>query len=385
MAALEATLSTALSWLDTQPSAMCDLLGRLVEASSHTPDRDGVSHAGDLLKTAVPLPCETIDGGPFAPHLVFSHNRRPGDPGVVLVGHHDTVFSREVFSGWKTSGDFGFGPGCFDMKGGLVVIAFALQALERANLLQHISLTFVSVSDEEVGSPSSAEHLRAVSLGADAALVFEAGRPGDTIITQRKGTGTVIANAMGRAAHAGNARADGASAILTMARFIVAAEALNAPSEGVSVNVGVVHGGTSKNTIADSCRAEIDLRFITPSHRDALRNSLDETARTVALANTTLTLTHGPSRPPLERTKANAALAVDYGRCQRSAGLGDGENPLVGGGSDAATTASVGVASIDGLGPRGAGFHTRDERVELSSLAPKSKALVRYLASRLSL
>lgn len=378
-------LDESLAWLRAQGPAMEALLGALVETTSYTADRAGVNAAGALLRAAVPLTCEVVEGERYGDHLLFHNGRRAGDPGVVIVGHHDTVFPKEVFAGWHTEARHGFGPGCFDMKGGLVVIAFALKALETSGLLERVPLSFVSVADEEVGSPESRAALAHLAKGADAALVFEAGRAGDAIITRRKGTATVVAHAKGKAAHAGNARSEGASAVVAMARFILAAEALNDASGEVTVNVGRVFGGTSKNTVPAECTADLDARFVTAAQGEALLEALRAAAEGAAIPGTSIALTGGVSRAPLERTVASAALREAYARCQTEAGLGDGEHPLVGGGSDASTTASVGVPSIDGLGPRGAGFHTRDERVDLDSLAPKAEALARYLASRAEL
>lgn len=372
----------AIAWLRGQRAAMEERLGALVEASSHTLDKAGVDAAGRVFEAMVPLPCRRVESARYGDHLVFESARAPGEGGVVLVGHHDTVFPREVFSGWRVEGDLGFGPGALDMKGGLVVIAFALQALGRAGLLARCPLALAVVSDEEVGSPESAAHLRALARGADCALVFEAGRAGDRIITQRKGTGAVTVTATGRAAHAGNAHHEGASAIRAMARFIEGAESLTDYARGTTVNVGRVEGGIGKNTVPERCVAEVDLRFTSGAEAAALMGRLGELAASSAIPGTRLALEGGVARNPLSRTDLSAALCDAYNRCQEDAGLSAGEAGLEGGGSDAATTADEGVPSIDGLGPRGRGFHTRDERVELTSLVPKAEALLRFLASR---
>lgn len=371
----------AIAWLRGQRASMEAALGALVEASSHTRDKVGCDRAGRLLSALVPLPCERVASEVHGDHLFFG-TRRAGEGGVVLVGHHDTVFPREVFAGWRAEGDWGYGPGALDMKGGLVVIAFALQALAREGWLDRAPLTFASVSDEEVGSPESAAHLRRIARGADGALVFEAGRAGDRIITRRKGTGALTVTATGRAAHAGNAHAQGASAIRAMARFIEAAEALTDYAAGTTVNVGRVEGGIGKNTVPERCVAELDLRFTSPEASRALLEQLRARSEACALPGTALVIEGGVARNPLCRSDLSAALCEAYGRCQRDAGLLSGEAETEGGGSDASTTADAGVPSIDGLGPRGSGFHTRDERVDLASLVPKSEALARFLAAR---
>lgn len=370
----------AVAWVRGQRAAMEALLRALVEESSYTADRAGVDGAGAVLRASVPLPCRVVAGERYGAHLFFDGGRAAGGAGVVLVGHHDTVFPREVFAGYRAEGDVARGPGVLDMKGGLVVMTFALRALREAGVLDRVPLTMVSVADEEVGSPESAPHLEAIARGATVALVFEAGRAGDAIVTRRKGTMAMTARAAGRAAHAGNAHAQGASAIRAMARFIEAAEARTDYDRGLTVNVGTVRGGTSKNTVPAACEAELDARFERADAAAALEAFLRDTARTPLVAGVSMTLEGGVARWPLERTDDSARWTERYGACQLAAGLSAGEAPLQGGGSDASTTARAGVPSIDGLGPRGAGFHTTDERVELDSLVPKCEALVRFLA-----
>ncbi len=359
---------------------MESLLRDLVDASSHTLDARGCDAAADVLAAAVSLRCRRVPAERHGAHLFFDGDRPATDGGVLLVGHHDTVFSRDEFAGYTADGGVARGPGVLDMKGGLVVIAFALRALATSGLVAGRAITFASVSDEEVGSPESAPHLAAAAAGARAALVFEAGRDGDAIITARKGTVAITARATGRAAHAGLAHHLGASAIRAMARFVEGAEALTDAPRGVTVNVGTIRGGTSKNTVPAQCEAGLDARFVDPADGPTLVARLRAVAESSALPGTALALDGGVARAPLARTDASVALLRRYAAAQREAGLGEAEAPLQGGGSDASTTAAAGVPSIDGLGPRGSGFHTRDERVELASLRPKCAALVRFLA-----
>ncbi len=372
-------MDEALTWLRAQRSEMERLLRALVEAPSHTADKAGVDAAGRVLREALSLDCEVARSERFGDHLFFHNERGAGGGGAVLVGHVDTVFPRDVFAGYRVEGELARGPGVLDMKGGLVVIAFALAALRRAGLLAGLPLTFAAVSDEEAGSPESAPLLREVSRGASCALVFEAGRAGDAIITRRKGTGAVTVVARGRASHAGLAHREGANAVWSLARWIDRAQSLTDYARGVTVNVGRVEGGIGKNTVPDLARAEVDFRCVTRADGEAVTEALRAIAREAAVEGTSLEVSGGVARAPLERTAASAALRERYAACQREAGLGDGEAALQGGGSDASTTAAAGVPSIDGLGPRGAGFHTTNEYVELATLAPKAEALVRFL------
>lgn len=372
-------MQSALTWLHAQRSEMVRTLRALVEASSYTSDKRGVDAAGGLLREVVALGCEVRASERFGDHLFFHRGRAAGERGVVLVGHVDTVFPREAFAGFREEGAIARGPGVLDMKGGLVVVAFALEALRREGFLDDLPLTFAVVADEEVGSPESAPMLREIARGADCALVFEAGRKADAIITRRKGTGAVTVDAKGRAAHAGLAHSDGANALWSLARWIDRAQSLTDYGRGVTVNVGRVEGGIGKNTVPDRARAEVDFRYVSAVDGDAVVDAMRSLARDVAIEGTSLTVSGGVARAALERTVESAGLMARYAECQRVAGLGDGEAPLQGGGSDASTTASAGVASIDGLGPRGEGFHTTGEWVDLESMAPKAEALVRFL------
>jgi glutamate carboxypeptidase len=376
-------LDDALAWLARERGAMEELLRTLVEASSATSDPAGVAAAVAALEPALAaagLATERIPSARFGPHLAF---RGPAaGPPILLVGHSDTVFSREAFEGFRREGDRAFGPGVFDMKGGLVVMAFGLAAAARAGLLARVPVHGLVVSDEEVGSPESQPVLAARARGAACALVFENGRPGDLVVTRRRGAASVRAEAKGVAAHAGNEPEKGRSAIWALARFVDRVQALSDPARGRSVNVGTIRGGTSRNTVPDRATCDVDLRFESAADGRALEEALGEAAREAALPGTSIELRRGSVRAPLVRTPASAALAAEYGACQRACGLGAGEAPLAGGGSDACTTAEAGVPSIDGLGPRGAANHTRDESVDLASLVPKAQALLRFLAGR---
>jgi glutamate carboxypeptidase len=379
----------ATAWLADQQQAMEDALAPLVETNSFTENPEGGRMVGTRLRDLF-----AIDGVEtavrtserFADHLVFrSRPDVPNRGAVALVGHLDTVFPPGSFEGYRRDGDLARGPGVLDMKGGLVVMAFAMKALAASGGLGGVApLRVVVVSDEEVGSPEGQGVIAAAISGSSACLVFEAGRAADAIITRRKGTGAMTAVAHGRAAHAGNAHKEGANAVWAIARFIDGVQGLTDYDRGVTVNVGRVAGGESKNTVPDRAEAQLDLRFCTRADAEhlvaAVRAQAEQAA--AAVAGTRIDVHGGVARQPLERSEASARLMSEYAACAREHGLGDGEAPLVGGGSDASTASALGIASIDGLGPRGSGFHTKSEVIELRSLVPKAQALARFLALR---
>lgn len=364
-------------------------LAELVGVNSFTENVEGGRKVGAMLEELFAIDrLETSrvpsESGKYADHLVVrSSEAAPAEAPIALVGHLDTVFPPGTFEGYRRDGDLARGPGVLDMKGGLVVVAWALRALAQAGVLEQLpGLRVVIVADEEVGSPEGQRVIKEAIAGARGALVFEAGRKGDLVITRRKGTGALTVVAHGKAAHAGNAHKDGANALWALAKLVDRAQALTDYARGVTVNVGKVTGGTSKNTVPDRAEALIDLRFETRADGEALveaiRKAADESA--AAVPGTRFELEGGIARLPLERTDASVKLMEDYAACARASGLGAGEAPLIGGGSDASTAAAIGIASIDGLGPRGIGFHTKDEQIEIVTLVQKAQALARFLA-----
>jgi glutamate carboxypeptidase len=378
------SLGAALAAVDADEAIA--LTRRWVEVNSYTANVEGVNRVGAMLREAFALPsltAQTIAGDDgFGDHLVW-RTAAPGAP-VVLVGHHDTVFPPGHFEGWRESGDGrATGPGALDMKGGLAVIRGALVALEHAGVLAKLPIVIVSVADEEVGSPASRPHLEALARGARCGLVFESGRAADAIITRRKGVGAMTVTAHGKAAHAGNNHKDGANAIWALAKFVDAAQRLTDYARGLTVNAGMFTGGTSKNTVPETASCMLDLRYETVADAHTLVDGLRAAAAEAAAAvpGVTMDVVGGANRLPLERTPESAKLRDAYAACARAEGLGDGEAALLGGGSDANTIAPLGVPVIDGLGPRGAGFHTTTEYVELATFGPKIRALVRFLAS----
>lgn len=378
-------LERALGWLREQTGPMEQLLAALVEVNSHTDNPDGGRRVGRLLSDALadlPLERRVYASSRYADHLVFA-NTAPGSP-VALVGHLDTVFPAGTFEGYRREDALARGPGVLDMKGGLVVCIFALHALATAGVLDRLPIRFVIVSDEEVGSPEGKNVIRAEASGAAAGLVFEAGRETDAVVTRRKGVGAVRAIARGRAAHAGNAHGEGANAIWALTRFVDRAQALTDYARGTTVNVGKIAGGHGANVVPEQAEAEVDLRFTIASEGDSLMQALREAAADAAraVAGTSLELSGGILRPPLERTEAVANLFREYAACAKLEGLGSDEATLVGGGSDASTLSALGVAAIDGLGPRGKGFHTSNEQIDFATLIPKTGALVRFLYGR---
>lgn len=381
----ESLVERALAAADRRASELLPLLRRWVEVNSYTGNVEGCNRVADLLIEGfapLGLAPERVAGNGCGDHLIF--RTAAWAPGaahrVVLVGHHDTVFPPGTFEVWDPQGDRLRGPGVLDMKGGLATIRTALAALDDVGALASLPLAVVSVADEETGSSDSRTMLEDLARGAGAALVFESGRATDALVTQRKGTGKVTVKVTGKAAHAGNNLKDGINAVWALARFVDGAQRLTDWDKGVTVNVGLLTGGTSANTVPEHARCQLDFRYVRQVDGVELMAAFDHLARGLAdESGARFVLEGGIRRQPLERTEASLALLHRYEACALAEGLAGGEAPLQGGGSDANTVSAVGVPAIDALGPRGQGFHTHDEYIELPTLAQRTRALVRFL------
>lgn len=381
-------------------------LRRLIEQPSHTWARDDVEAAASIIdEMAETLGLSrrrvSVEDGRFADHRVYaSEGTSPDTRALALVGHVDTVFPRSMgFLEFRRdagpkgegTGDVVRGPGVLDMKSGLSAILFGLRAAQRVvgDDVRRMPLRFVCNTDEEVGSPSSAALFEALAPVTTEALVFEGGREEDRVITQRKGGATFTMRVRGRAAHAGNDHASGVNAIFVLALLVPRIEALTDYARGVTVNVGLIAGGTAKNTVPDEAHCVIDARFERAADAQAVVEALQALAAQPLpaqpelpsrLRDAEVVLEGGITRPPMEATPGTQALRLRYEHFAARVGLGVGEAPRQGGGSDANLLAGWGVPVIDGLGPFGRFFHKPQEWSSLDSLRRRTRALALFLA-----
>ena len=377
-------LDHALAVLKRRSPEILALTEAWVRVNSHSRNVPGVDRTGRLICEALdglPLSLRVFPGAPWGDHLCFSTPAAERLPALLLIGHHDTVFPEHTFEGFRSDGVHAHGPGVLDMKGGLAIISVVLGVLHEVGLLAAMPLRFITVGDEEVGSPTSRVLLEELARTASSALVFEAGRTADAIVTSRRGSGFARVHAFGRAAHAGNALAEGRNAIWALARYVDRIQTAHDTLRGGSISTGLFHGGSARNTVAEHAEAEFDLRFVDSAAQTAVEELLRTTARDiqVELDGIRVEVETTVTRRPLEAAPASSALCKRYGDFQRAAGLLSGEAPRQGGGSDANTVAACGLPVIDGLGPRGRGYHTHDEQIEIASLAMKAEALLRFL------
>jgi glutamate carboxypeptidase len=359
---------------------LIETIESLVRIESPSDDKAAVDRCGAELAARLraiggavtPLP--QADRGD---HLRAEFGR--GDHQILLLGHFDTVWPIGTLDRMPvvhTNGRL-HGPGVFDMKAGIGLAMLATRALLETAAPVARRIVMLWTTDEEVGSATSRAVIEDEARKSDAVFVLEPSLPGGAVKTARKGVGEYELHVHGIPAHAGIDPSKGASAIHELARQILRLEELHDLERGVSVTVGRVSGGTRTNVVAEDARAVIDVRATTGA--DAAR--LDAALRRLAPVDprTTLTISGGIDRPPLERTeqvirlyqKAHA-VASELGQML--------EEGSTGGGSDGNFTAAIGVSTLDGLGAVGDGAHALHEHVEVS-LLPDRAALVAGLMS----
>jgi glutamate carboxypeptidase len=301
------------------------------------------------------------------PHLVWRFGDRAR---VLLVGHHDTVWPVGTLAGWpfQVDGDRATGPGCFDMKAGLVQMFHALSTLASLD-----GITVVVNADEEIGSPGSRALIEEAARGARAALICEPSANG-ALKTARKGRAGYRIDITGRAAHAGLEPARGANAAVELAHQLLAVAGLGAGE--TTVTPTVAEAGTSANTVPGTASVTVDVRAFDNVELARVDRATHD-LRPV-LSGTRLTVSGGVSRPPL-----NASASEELFRLAREVAAGLGLPALagasVGGVSDGNLTAHAGVPTLDGLGPVGGNAHAPGEWVDLPAMADRSALLATLL------
>jgi glutamate carboxypeptidase len=367
-----------------EPDFLADL-ERLVntDCGSYTPagvDEIGRFVAGFLASAGAAVETRPDPAGRLGATVIgtWAGDRgTPGGPRLLLIGHMDTVFDPGTAAARPFAIDadgIARGPGVTDMKSGLLAGLYALRTLARRGPLPFERVTFVANPDEEIGSPTSTPHIQAIAADVDACLVLECARANGDIVSSRKGILDAEITVHGRAAHAGVEPEKGRSAILAAADLVERLHALNGRWDGVTVNVGVIHGGTRPNVVAEQCTLEVDLRAVRRADLEAAEAEVRALLDDLTVADTTAELGEMARWWPMEKLERSGrlvdhavALATRLGFSLRDAATG--------GASDANSTAGMGVASIDGLGPIGGLDHSPAEYLEVSSIVPRTTLL----------
>jgi glutamate carboxypeptidase len=375
------TETEVLDWLASQGDAMLDFVRTLVNIDSGSYNKAGVDAVGAQVLaflSANGVKSSVIANGRFGDAIRAEVNNvaeGAANAPVLLLGHRDTVFSKGEASlrPFQVVDGVGSGPGCCDMKAGVVINAFVLAALARF-VAAKSPVTALFTSDEEIGSPSSKALITETARSARAVFNSEPGRPGGGVVTGRKGGKFMRVEIFGKAAHAGNNIADGISAIEELARKIVRLHALTDLPNGISCNVGTIAGGQTVNTVAPYATAEIDLRFIHPADGARAFAAIDAIVAESNVPGTRASLDITGEFEPLVASDASTRLYEHYAACARV--LGQSVEPMFAGGcSDAGFAASAGAPTICAVGPIGGRAHTPEEFLDVASIVPRAQAL----------
>ncbi|MTV17409.1 MULTISPECIES: M20 family metallopeptidase [Bradyrhizobium] len=362
-----------------ETAVILDGIRRWVEIESPTERPDQVNKLADLVASGyrdLPATVERIAGRDgCGDHLVTRSSWGQDAPGILVLSHLDTVHPMGFIERlpFTVDGDSAFGPGIYDMKGGAYLAYHAFRQVCADGARPPLGITQLYVSDEEIGSPTSRALIEAEGRKAKYVLVTEPARDGGKIVTGRKGVARFDVFIKGAPAHAGTRPEDGRSAIRELGNVIQALEAMNDLERGVTVNVGVVRGGTKPNVIAEEAYAEVDMRVPTMADADELvPKILGITSRTEGVS---VKISGELNRPPYEKSNAGAALYEHAKGLAAELGF-ELADVFTGGGSDGNFTAPH-TATLDGLGVDGKGAHTHYEQLYISSIEPRARLLHR--------
>lgn len=360
-------------------------LRAMVECESPSDSPAGVNRFVDLLaeQTKDFATAETIDGGRYGRHLrlTFRLRTRENAGQTLGLGHSDTVWPLGTLKTmpWKESDGRLWGPGVLDMKAGLAFFIHAVKVLRELDIPANRRVVLLVVSDEETGSRTSRAITEAEARASNAVLVLEPGT-GLTgkLKTARKGIGTYTIDVEGRAAHAGVDFSNGANAIVEASRLVSRIAQFTDLKRGITVNPGVISGGTRTNVVPAAARIEVDARVTRMEDAVVLDRQFHGLGATDQRC--TVSVTGGLNRPPMERTEGIANLFVRAQEIGRQLGI-DLEESSTGGGSDGNFTAALGIPTLDGLGAVGEGAHAANESILVDRIADRTALLAGLLTA----
>ena len=370
---------TAASTNPFDSKAILEGIRRWVEIETPT---DSPAQVDKLVSTVadgfrdLPVSIERVPGRDgCGDHLLARSAWGQDAPGILVLSHLETVHPIGFIGRlpFRIDGDSAFGPGIYDMKGGAYLAYHAFRQICASSERSPLGITQLFVSDEEIGSPTSRALIEAEGRKAKYVLVTEPAREGGKIVTGRKGVARFEVFITGVPAHAGSRPQDGRSAIRELANVIQTLEAMNDLKRGITVNVGVVKGGSRPNVIAEEAYAEVDLRVPTIANAEEMVSKiLNLKSQTEGVS---VKVTGDLNRPPYEKSNAGAALYEHAKTIAAEIGF-DLIDMSTGGGSDGNFTAPH-TATLDGLGVDGKGAHTHYEQMYISSIEPRARLLHR--------
>lgn len=377
-------MTTLHDYYSSRQEAILALIRQLVESESKSREEEALNRlagqVGGWLAAAGGEVEMLIEPG-YGTHVRARYGMGHGaaGPEVLVIGHLDTVWplgtlSRKPFQ--LTPEGRALGPGIFDMKAGVAILIESLMAISSLSLPTRRPVRVLLTCDEEIGSRTSRKLVEEAAGTAAAALVLEPPLPGGIVKTGRKGIGAFTVRALGRAAHAGLDPRGGVNAIVELAHQAIDLAALNDYDRGITVNIGLIGGGTGSNVVPAEAEAKVDLRFWQPEDGERLVAAIR--GLRPHLPEARVEVTGGINRPPMPRSGKNLAL---YGQARAlAAEMGiDLREDAVGGGSDGNFTAALGVPTLDGLGVDGDGAHAENEHILVRDIPRRAALLTRLL------
>ncbi|MBM7572313.1 M20 family metallopeptidase [Aquibacillus albus] len=296
----------------------------------------------------------------------------------------DTVFSKGTTKQrpFTIVGDRAYGPGVIDMKASLVSVYYAIRCLINDGKAGFKNVHILLNSDEEIGSISSKSLIEETSIGKKYALVMEPARKNGSLVSARRGNGKYTLNVQGKAAHSGIEPEKGRSAIEELAHKIIQLHGLSDPENGINVNVGLIEGGSSINTVSDHAVAKIDIRISKMEQAESLEEKMEEICSSTDVRGTRSLIKGKIIRPPMKKNKQTERLLKKIKEIGQDIGL-EISDTATGGGSDASFTSALGIATIDGLGPVGGNAHSENEYLDIPSFVTRTELLA-HIIQRLS-
>lgn len=390
-------LRDAHAWIGQQKDAAAARLIRWCDQNSWSMDAGNLAAMAGVLSddfagfgvrfTSVELPPLRLLGDtndwqhqPTGPLLVW-HHRPDSTRRILLMIHYDTVYPPGVMPDRCIRDvDRLIGPGTADAKGGIAVIALAVEAILKFNLASDIGVSIVLNPDEEIGTTASGDAIRVIADDFDRALVFEPTLPDGSLVANRKGSGNFAVIVRGRSAHAGRNPADGRNAIVHLAKIVERLSQMNAPENGITVNVGNVTGGGPLNQVPDHAAVQFNVRVADAAAQAHITAAIGELATQFTGDGYAVKTIGEFHSPPKMVDAAIAGLQADVARAAAPIGRTIAWRDT-GGACDGSKLAAWGLPNIDTMSVTGGGLHSPDEFCDLDSLVPAASTVVNFVAN----
>lgn len=370
------------AFIQNMKGEMLELIEQLVNIDSGSYLKEGIDQIGSILKEKyeeIGFIVDVKQEESYGNNLLIQH-KNAKDPKIILVAHMDTVFPKGTVARrpFYIEGSRAYGPGVVDMKSSLVELLYAIKTLHihHAEVCENVQI--ILNGDEEIGSPSSRSLIEEHSVGKEYALVMEPARKDGSLVTARRGGGRYTLIVKGKAAHSGIEPEKGHSAIEELAYKIIQLHNLTNHEKGISVNVGLIEGGSSVNTVSDNAVAHVDIRISEMEQAKYLEKRIKEICAQTEVSGTEIQLEGSISRPPMEFNEQTESLLHIIKGVGKELGI-KVKDTATGGGGDASFTSATGVATIDGLGPVGGNAHSEREYLEIDTLPERTLLLAKTI------